>query len=108
MVQLQKAYGKWSECSKPLPRRTRFAAPYNSIFLNIEEEYQLQNDMLQFLEVIIHLNLNEAYESYCLEIRYSSLLNFVNPIQDRLFRGCSRMGGLFGPPSLKSATHILQ
>ena len=33
----------------------------------------------------------------------------LNPIQDGLFRGCSRWGGgLFGPPSLKSATHILQ
>ena len=32
-----------------------------------------------------------------------------NPIQDGLFRGCSRMGGgLFGPPSLKSAGQILQ
>ena len=33
-----------------------------------------------------------------------------NPIQNRLFRGCSQIGGgLFGsPPSLKSATHILQ
>ena len=28
----------------------------------------------------------------------------LNPIQDGLFRGCSRMG----PPSLKSVTHILQ
>ena len=58
VVQLQEAYEKWSECSKPLPRGTRFAAPYNSIFLNIEEEHQLQNVMLQFLEVIIHLNLS--------------------------------------------------
>ena len=32
----------------------------------------------------------------------------LNPIQDGLFRGCSRMGGPFWPPSLKSATHILQ
>ena len=31
-----------------------------------------------------------------------------NPIQDGLFRGCSRMGELFGPSSLKSVTHILQ
>ena len=58
MVQLQEAYEKWSECSKPLPRGTRFAAPYNSIFLNIEQEHQLQNVMLQFLEVIIHHNLS--------------------------------------------------
>ena len=33
----------------------------------------------------------------------------INPIQDGLFRGCSRMGGgLFGPHSLKSVTYILQ
>ena len=33
----------------------------------------------------------------------------LNPIEDRLFRGCSRMGeGQKGPPSLKSVTHILQ
>ena len=33
----------------------------------------------------------------------------LNLIQDGLFVGCSRMGGsLFGPPSLKSATNILQ
>ena len=35
----------------------------------------------------------------------------LNPIQDGLFRGCSRMGGGGGekwPPSLKSVTHILQ
>ena len=32
----------------------------------------------------------------------------INPIQDGLFRGCSRMGGLFGPSPLKSATNILQ
>ena len=58
VVRLQEAYKKWSECSKPLPRGTRFAAPYNSVFLNIEDEHQLQNVMLQFLEVIIHLNLS--------------------------------------------------
>ena len=34
---------------------------------------------------------------------------FLNPIQDGLFRGCSRMGrGGKGSPSLKSVTHILQ
>ena len=34
---------------------------------------------------------------------------YFNPIQDGLFWGCSRMGvGLFGPPSLKLATYILQ
>ena len=33
----------------------------------------------------------------------------VNPIQDGLFRNCSRMGGVFLPtPSLKSVAHILQ
>ena len=58
VVRLQEAYKKWSEYSKPLPRGTRFSAPYNSIFLNIEEEHQFQNVMLQFLEVIIHLNLS--------------------------------------------------
>ena len=58
VLRLQEAYKKQSECSKPLPRGTRFAAPYNSIFLNIQEENQLQNGMLQFLEVIIHLNLS--------------------------------------------------
>ena len=32
----------------------------------------------------------------------------LNPIQDRLFRGRSRMtGGQKGSPSLKSVTHIL-
>ena len=34
-----------------------------------------------------------------------------NSIQNGLFWGCSRMGGgggLFSPPSTKSATHILQ
>ena len=34
---------------------------------------------------------------------------FFNPIQDELFRGCSRMaGGQKGPPSLRSVTHIRQ
>ena len=34
---------------------------------------------------------------------------FFNPIQDELFRGCSRMaGGQKGPPSLRSVTHILR
>ena len=37
-----------------------------------------------------------------------NLLSHLNPIQDGRFRGCSRMGRLFGPPTLKSATHILQ
>ena len=32
----------------------------------------------------------------------------VSPIQDGLFWGCSQMGEAFWPPSLKSATHILQ
>ena len=33
----------------------------------------------------------------------------INPIQDGLFQGCSRMGrGQKGPPSLKSVTQILQ
>ena len=58
MAGLQEVYKKWSECSKLLPRATRFAAPYESIFLNIEEEHQLQIVMLQFSEVIIHLNLS--------------------------------------------------
>ena len=31
-----------------------------------------------------------------------------NPIQDGVFWGCSQMEGAFCPPSLKSATHILQ
>ena len=33
---------------------------------------------------------------------------YFNPIQDRFFLGCSRIGrgeGGFGPPSLKSVTH---
>ena len=35
---------------------------------------------------------------------------YLNPIQVRLFWGCSRSGGrgVFLPDSLKSATHILQ
>ena len=34
----------------------------------------------------------------------------LNPIQDRLFRGCTRIGGAGPkrPPSVKSVTHILQ
>ena len=39
------------------------------------------------------------------------LKGYVNPIQDGLFRGCSRMGRRGrqkAPPSLKSVTHILQ
>ena len=31
----------------------------------------------------------------------------INPIEDGLFRGCSRTGGV-RPPSLKSVAHILQ
>ena len=58
MAQLPEAYKKWREYSKPLPRGTRFAAHYNSVFLNIEDKHQLQNVILQFLEVIIHLNLS--------------------------------------------------
>ena len=36
--------------------------------------------------------------------------HILNPIQDGLFQGCSQIGegGAFWPPSLKSATHILQ
>ena len=61
VVRLQEAYKKWSERHKPLPRGNRFAARYNRIFLNIEEEHQLQNAILQFLEVIVHLNLSGNY-----------------------------------------------
>ena len=32
----------------------------------------------------------------------------INPIQDGLFGGCSRMVGAKRPPSLKSVSHILQ
>ena len=34
--------------------------------------------------------------------------SYINPIQDGLFWGCSRMGGQKGPPSLKSVKLILQ
>ena len=37
-----------------------------------------------------------------------SLQDIINPIQDGLFRGCSRMGEEKGLSSLKSVTHILQ
>ena len=30
---------------------------------------------------------------------------YLNPIQNGLFRRCSRMGGPFCPPPLKSVTH---
>ena len=49
--------------------------------------------------------------SFCLQLQLFIDLFSVNPIQDGLFWGCSRMGrGLFAspPPSLKSATQILQ
>ena len=38
------------------------------------------------------------------------LLKFycINLIQDRHFRGCSRIGGPKRPPSLKPVTHIRQ
>ena len=53
----------------------------------------------------------EALETLkLLEFLKLSIVN-INPIQDGLFWGYSRIGwegGLFGPPSLKSATHILQ
>ena len=46
---------------------------------------------------------------YCISSVISLFSRTVNPIQDGLFRGCSRIGeGAFWPPSLKSATHILQ
>ena len=36
------------------------------------------------------------------EFSIKKMGGFINPIQDGLFRGCSRMGGggLFGPPPL--------
>ena len=37
-----------------------------------------------------------------------SLQDIINPIQDGLFRGCSRMGQQIGLSSLKPITHILQ
>ena len=42
------------------------------------------------------------YENYISYVNYMSYINYrtyvFNPIQDRLFRGCSRMGGAFWPP----------
>ena len=46
--------------------------------------------------------------SLCWKINQSNS-NALNPIQDRPFRGCSRIGGKQnGPSFLKSVTHILQ
>ena len=41
-------------------------------------------------------------------VKWKGYDNRFNSIQDGRFRGCSRMGGPFLPPSLKSAAHILQ
>ena len=42
------------------------------------------------------------YEDYISYVNYMSYINYrtyvFNPIQDGLFRGCSRMGGAFWPP----------
>ena len=41
-------------------------------------------------------------------VKWKGYDNRFNSIQDGRFWGCSRMGGPFWPPSLKSAPHILQ
>ena len=43
-----------------------------------------------------------------IQIIRALFIEILNPIKDGLFQGCLRMGGLFGLPSLKSATQILQ
>ena len=47
----------------------------------------------------------EAFIDFYLNLQFS----FLNPIQDDLFRGFSRMvAGQKGPPSLKSVPHTLK
>ena len=58
--------------------------------------------LLSYKQIITNSGRNCSDENIYMEFRF-------NPIQDGLFRGCSRMGeDLFGPPSLKSVTQILQ
>ena len=52
--------------------------------------------------------INEYLRNKSKIFRIMVLLSIFNAIYDGLFRGCSRMGEQKGPPSLKSATHILQ
>ena len=50
------------------------------------------------------------YENYISYVNYMSYINYrtyvFNPIQDGLFRGCSRMGGAFWPPLFQNLPHI--
>ena len=55
---------------------------------------------LFFLKIVYFRNLGKRF--------FSSQIRDLNPIQDGLFRGCSRMRGQKGSPSLKSATWTLQ
>ena len=69
-------------------------------------------------QVVVHMR-NSYPEVFCRKVVPRSFAkihrktpvpeSFFNPIQDGLFRGCSRMGGgKKAPTSLKSVTHMLQ
>ena len=50
-----------------------------------------------------------SYENYISYVNYMSYINYrtyvFNPIQDGLFRGCSRMGGGFLAPTPENPPH---
>ena len=91
--------------------------------LKIKEMYQsefgLQHsfvDKKKHIKKHLTLNLESLADKITDNLESSKrivacICRYFDPIQDGLFRGCSRMargGGQKGPPSLKSVTHIQQ
>ena len=70
---------------------------------------KIDNNKLEAIqEHLLCCNYSPSFDDFSILTREGNNFKF-NPIQDGLFSACSRMGGgLFGPTSLKSASHILQ
>ena len=85
-----------------------------AIFLLINLIKSFVVDLWFFLIITLSSSVMRKFSQFFLmRCKCSYAVTFIkvlsiNPIQDGLFRGCSRIGGAFWPPSLKSTTHILQ
>ena len=93
----------------PSPDRPNSGGADSKYFIGLLKDiffFELKNDKFYFLNA--YLNSIQHILLFPSTKKLKELTCGFNPIQDGHFRGCSRMWGQKGPPSLKSITHILQ
>ena len=85
---------------------------YRSLFLiklqSSIPQHQKRNCSTEIFPWVLRNFQEQLRAAACFFVISREVSQFFNPIQDRHFRGCLRMGGAKSPRSLKSFTHILQ